>query len=251
MRLRIVLEAARETALPINYQEYLTASVYHLLGTSSADFARFLHDDGYHAIGSAKRFKLFHFGWLRGRRRVAGPTLRFAPGSIEWHIGSPPPDFLTHCATGLLAAGSLQVGPATFGISAIETLPPPKFTGTPAGFSCLSPIVCALPLPDGRTRYLRPAEGEEFSEAVRRNLLAKHQALYGALPDDDTLHLHFGPAYLERSPGTKKITYKGIDIVGAFAPFTLSGSPALIQLGYDVGLGEKNAAGFGMVEAAS
>ncbi len=247
MRLRIILEAARETTVPINYQEYLTAAVYHLLGTSSADFARFLHDDGYQAEGSAKRFKLFHFGWLHGRRRVDGQTLRFAPGLVEWRIGSPLPDFLTHCATGLLAAGALQVGPATFGISAIETLPAPAFTSAPAHFTCLSPIVCALPLPDGRTRYLRPAD-DEFSEAVRRNLLAKHLALHDAPPTDDTLHLRFDPAYLERSPGTKKITYKGIDIVGAFAPFTLSGSPALIQLGYEAGMGEKNASGFGMVE---
>jgi CRISPR-associated endoribonuclease Cas6 len=36
--------------------------------------------------------------------------------------------------------------------------------------------------------------------------------------------------------------------VGAFAPFILSGSKELMRLAYDCGVGEKNAAGFGMIE---
>ena len=248
MRLRVCLDNSTGTRLPINYQEWLTAAVYGLLAASDADYARFLHDDGY-ADEDGRRFKLFTFSWLRGTRRtVEGDTLRFAPGPLEWLVASPVEPFLTNLATGLLAAGMLRVGPATLPITQIETLPAPLLTETTA-FTCLSPVVAALPLPDGRTRYLRPSDGEAFSEAVRRNLLRKHRLLHGKLPDDDRFALAFDPAYLARTGGgTKLTTFKNIRIVGAFCPFTVSGSVDLMRVGYETGFGEKNAAGFGMVD---
>ena len=248
MRLRVCLDNSVGAWLPINYQEYLTAAIYGLLAASDADYARRLHDDGY-ADEEGRRFKLFTFSWLRGSRRwVDGDTLRFAPGPLEWRISSPVEDFLTHLATGLLAAGAVRVGSATLPITQIETLPAPSVTETSA-FTCLSPLVAALPLPDGRTRYLRPCDGDAFADAIRRNLLRKHRLLHGNVPTDDRFALTFDPAYLARTGGgTKLITFKNIQIVGAFAPFTVSGSVDLLRVGYEAGFGEKNAAGFGMVE---
>lgn len=253
MRLRVRLDNPAGTRLPINYQECLTAAVYGLLAASDADYARRLHDDGYvtprsEAGEGGRRFKLFTFSWLRGTRRtVDGDALRFAPGPLEWLVGSPVDEFLTHLATGLLAAGSLRVGPAALPISGIDALPMPTLAET-TGFTCLSPVVAALPLPDGRTRYLRPSDGDLFGEAVRRNLVRKHRLLYGEPPADDRLALTFDPAYLARTGGgTKLITFKGIRHVGAFCPFTASGSIELMRVGYETGFGEKNAAGFGMV----
>lgn len=251
MRLRICLENSDGTRMPINYQEWLTAAVYALLATSDADYARFLHEDGY-ADEDGRRFKLFTFSWLRGTRRVVeGDMLRFAPGPLEWQVASPVEDFLTNIAKGLLSAGTLRVGQTLLSITQIETLPAPALPETTA-FTCLSPIVAALPLPDGRTRYLRPSDGNAFSEAVRRNLLRKHRLLHGETPEDDCFNLTFDPLYLARTGGgTKLITFKGIHVVGAFAPFTLSGSVELMRVGYEAGFGEKNAAGFGMVETKS
>jgi CRISPR-associated endoribonuclease Cas6 len=115
-------------------------------------------------------------------------------------------------------------------------------------FKCLSPLVVAVHDPQRRTpRYLRP-DDPEFSERVRQNLLAKHAALHGQAPTDDRLSLTFDADYLKTHKGTKLTTYKGIHIVGAFCPFTLSGSIELMRVGYECGLGEKNAGGFGMIE---
>ena len=172
---------------------------------------------------------------------------------MEWLISSPVNEFLTQLAGGLLSQGVLRVGAATLPICQVEMLAAPVFSEVAfidtVRFSCLSPIVAALSLPDGRTRYLRPSDEAEFGEAVRRNLLRKHALLYGGPPADDRFALTFDPAYLARSHGgTKLITYKNIGIVGAFCPFTVSGSTDLIRVGYDAGFGEKNAGGFGMVE---
>jgi CRISPR-associated endoribonuclease Cas6 len=221
MRLKITLNNGYETALPVNYQAFLTAAIYRLLGASDAEYARFLHDEGYQAEEGPRRFKLFVFSNLRAnRRRVVGETLWLGPGRIEWLIASPVEPFLTHIATGLLAVGVVSVGPASFEIAQVETLPSPEFGSGPTRFTCLSPMVAAVNLDGGGTRYLRPAEeGEAFSEAIRRNLLRKHQVLYGQPPVDDRFTMVFDADYLAtHRGGTKKITYKAIDIIGRRMP---------------------------------
>lgn len=250
MRLRVQLDNPHGASVPVNHQEYLTAAVYGLLETSDADYARFLHGEGYRTGDGPKTFKFFTFSGLRAaRRRIEGDTLHLAPGPAEWLLGSPVDDFLTNAATGLLSAGALRVGPASFPITEVQTLPAPALAET-TRFTCLSPIVAALPLDGGGTRYLRPSDAPAFSEAVRRNLLRKHQTLFGRPPSDDRLTLTFDPDYLarDRNKGTKLIKYREISIVGALCPFTATGSVELMQVGYDTGFGEKSSTGFGMVD---
>jgi CRISPR-associated endoribonuclease Cas6 len=260
MRLAVRFELERGGLLPMNHQHLLTGLVYRLLGMSDTEYSSALHDRGFALEeGSAKRFKLFVFSGLRvpkGRRRVVGDHLQIAPGLVEWFLSSPREDFLLHSATGLLTAGStVQVGPLRLTIREVCALPQPAFAPTTTSptiaFTCMTPLVAALPLPNGGTRYLRPCEGEAFSQAVRNNLLHKYRLLHdGELPTDDRLTLTFDAAYLDRDPhvGTKKITFKNIDIIGALAPFTLSGSPELMQTAWECGLGEKNSSGFGMID---
>ncbi|MCC6446496.1 MAG: CRISPR-associated endoribonuclease Cas6 [Armatimonadetes bacterium] len=248
MRIRVSLSNPTETTIPINYQELLTGAIYRLLGESSAEYARFLHDDGYAPDAGRKRFKLFVFSNLRASGwRAAGDRLVLSPGPIFWYIDSPVNEFLVHLATGLLGEAMLQVGRAAFPVASVETAPAPDFSGGHLRMTCLSPVVAAVS-EEGKTRYLRPHETEAFSAAVQANLLGKYLALHGRLPEDDRLEMAFDGDYLAaRRGGTKLITFKGIQIVGAFAPFTATGSPALLETGYTCGFGEKNAGGFGMV----
>jgi CRISPR-associated endoribonuclease Cas6 len=113
-------------------------------------------------------------------------------------------------------------------------------------------VVASVFREDRSTRYLTPSDPDEFSEAVRRNLLRKYEALYGGAPQDDSLRLEWDSEYVrrERHGGTKLVGIKGIKVRGVLAPFTLAGSTELMALGYDAGIGEKNSMGFGMVEAA-
>lgn len=254
MRLRIECDLRRETPFAINHQDQLTGLIYRMLACSDGEYSRFLHDEGYLLEGGAKRFKLFCFSGLRcQRRRVGGGTLWLGPGPVQWLIGSPVEPFLRHFATGLLAAGELEVGAQRLNVTQAQSLPTPEFAAGRALFTCLTPIVAALPLENGGTRYLRPAEGTAFSGAVRNNLLHKYQALHGHAPtqEESCFEMTFDPDYLadpKHREGTKLITYKAIQIVGAQAPFTVIASPALLQLLYNCGAGEKNAGGFGMVE---
>jgi|SRR5579871_2260727 len=257
MRLAVHFHLEREALLSMNHQHELTGLAYRLLEISNPDYARFLHDEGYRLEeGKAKRYKLFVFSGLRvpgHRRRAEGDRLRIAPGLVEWLLASPLDDFLQNCATGLLTAGTvLEVGPVPLTITSVEALPAPVFRET-TRFTCLTPIVASVPLPNGGTRYIRPCEGEAFSAAVRSNLLQKARLVYGEEPTeaDSALTLRFKEEYLSdprHRGGTKLIRYKNIDVVGAFAPFTLIGSPALMRMAWECGLGEKNTGGFGMIE---
>ena len=255
MRLHIRFQLEETAALPIDHNYDLLGLVYRLLATSDEEYASFLHEEGYREQAeSAKRSKLFTFSGLRvesSRRRIENGRLLLRPGAVDWLLASPRDDFLTHSATGLLSVGSeVRVGAARLRLEMVEALPQPTFAAR-TKFSCLSPIVAARPCPDGKTYYLRPTD-PLFSEAVRANLLWKHRLLHGgAAPDDDRLDLEFDSAYLadpRHRGGTKLVTFKSIQIVGAFAPFALTGSTALMETAWNCGLGEKNSIGFGMIE---
>lgn len=257
MRLHIRFQLEETAVLPIDHNQDLLGLVYRLLATSDEEYATFLHEEGYRdQAESAKRAKLFTFSGLRvdaRRRSLENGRLVLRPGPVDWLIASARDDFLTHSATGLLTSGSVvRVGTARLRLEMVEALPQPVFAER-TKFSCLSPIVAARPCPDGKTYYLRPTD-PEFSEAVRANLLWKHRVLHGLPPDDDRLDLQFDPAYLadpRHRGGTKLVTFKNIQMVGAFAPFALTGSTALMETAWNCGLGEKNSIGLGMIDLKS
>ena len=59
----------------------------------------------------------------------------------------------------------------------------------------------------------------------------------------------FDDGYIRRKQGRviHLVDFKDIKIRGIVCPFRVSGSRALIQVGYECGFGDKNSAGFGMV----
>jgi CRISPR-associated endoribonuclease Cas6 len=256
VRLHIRFNLNRESSIPIDHQHALQAYVYRLLAMSNADYSEFLHDEGYRTdSGAAKTCKLFCFSGLRAdksRRRLQGDRIVYSPGAIDWLLASPRDEFLLHSATGLLSAGnSVDICGAVLEIESVEALPAPEFAGC-ARFTCITPIIASAARPDGGTNYLRPAD-PAFSEAVRKNLLWKFRTLHDAEPADDTLKLQFDERYLadpKHRGGTKLVTFKGISMVGALAPFTLTGSAELMHTAWDCGLGSKNGIGMGMIGTA-
>ncbi|MEK9137253.1 MAG: CRISPR-associated endoribonuclease Cas6, partial [Bacteroidota bacterium] len=65
MRLRLTLRPAhRDCTVSLNYAYYLSAAIYRWIEASSPEYAKFLHDEGFHVNGSLKRFKHFCFSRL-------------------------------------------------------------------------------------------------------------------------------------------------------------------------------------------
>ena len=249
MRIKILADVGKGLTLPINYNHQLTGIIYCFLAESNAEYASFLHNEGY--LADQKRFKLFTFSQLMAkRRRIIGGTLHFRSPLI-WYISSPVERFLQHFADTLLREGHLSLGQQRLQIRDVSVPRIPRFHPS-MRFRCLSPIVMStVRHRDGEMsmHYCLP-DDPGFSELIRQNLMRKHAAIFGHPPDDDTLRFRFDSDYIDRRRGrvTRLVDYKGIQIRGVMCPFRVSGSPALIKTGYECGFGDKNSAGFGMVE---
>ena len=249
MRIKILADVGNGITLPINYNYQLAGVIYRFLTESDPEYASFLHEEGYTA--AEKRFKLFTFSQLMAeRRRITGATIHFG-STLTWYITSPVERFLSHFADTLLTEGRLSIDQHELRVRDVTVPRIPRFRSE-MYFRCLSPITMSTKRErDGKQvmHYCLP-EDPAFSELIRQNLIRKHEAIHGRAPHDDTLTFRYDADYISRRRGrvTRLVDYKGIKIRGVLCPFNVSGSIPLIQTGYECGFGDKNSAGFGMVE---
>ena len=249
MRIQILADVGDGITLPVNYNHLLAGVIYRFLAESDPEYASFLHEEGYRA--AEKRFKLFTFSQLMAeRRRITGDKIHFR-STLTWYVSSPVERFLSHFADTLLTEGRLSLAERQLPIKDVTIPRIPRFQSE-MQFRCLSPIMMSTKRErDGKQvmHYCMP-DDSAFSELIRQNLIRKHEAIHGRAPQDDPLSFAFDKTYINRRQGrvTRLIDYKGIKIRGIMCPFRVTGSPALIQIGYECGFGDKNSTGFGMVE---
>ena len=249
MRIKILADVGDGLTLPINYNHLLAGVIYRFLAESDPEYASFLHEEGYRA--AEKRFKLFTFSQLMAeRRRIAGDRIHFG-STLTWQVSSPVERFLSHFADALLTEGELSFGQRHLRVKDVTIPRIPRFQPE-MSFRCLSPIVMTTVREhDGKQsmHYCLP-DDPALSDLIRQNLIRKHEAIRGRAPNDDILTFAFDKNYINRRKGrvTRLVDYKGIKIRGVMCPFRVSGNPALIQIGYECGFGDKNSAGFGMAE---
>ena len=249
MRIQILADVGKGISLLINYNHLLVGTIYRFLAESNPEYADFLHDEGYRL--NHKRFKLFTFSQLMAERRnITGEQIHFR-STLTWYVSSPVEQFLSHFADTLLTEGRLSIGQHHLKVIDVTIPRMPRFQPD-AQFRCLSPIVMSTAREyngQRRTHYCLP-DDPELSELIRQNLLRKHEAIHGRATQDDTLTFRFNEDYIHRKQGrvTRLVDFKGVKIRGILCPFRVSGSTTLIQIGYECGFGDKNSAGFGMVE---
>jgi len=252
MRIRFQLTPPGAVWLPWNHQYELSSALYATIAHASPGFSTFLHDRGF--IADGKQFRLFTFSPLRGKildRNSFG--LLFQP-PIKLLCSSPVSEFVRAVAEGALQVGTLRVGDIELPVSQVETLPDPDFSSRMI-FRPLSPITVSTGRVDAdgkmRATYLSPEE-ERFYEHLSANLTRKYEALNKQPPEDPDVK--FKLAY-EEIPENKRLSklidIKGIKVRGWLVPVQAQGNPELLRLAYETGLGEKNSAGFGMVEVAN
>lgn len=250
MRIGIICDVGKRGIwLPINYNHLLASVIYKFLKLSDPEYAHFLHEDGYN-IGN-KRFKLFTFSQLMARKReIIGDQICFR-SQVMWYISSPQEAFLRSFTASLMDEGRLRIGRKHLPIVDVETLRVPPFHPK-MKFRCLSPITMSTKRErNGKLvmHYCLPDE-PEFSKLVRQNLMRKYEAIYNRKPRDDSFAMEFDEGYIRKRNGkvTRLVRYKNVDIRGVLCPFHASGSPELMFVGYECGFGDKNSAGFGMVD---
>lgn len=262
MRLKLSLlpmQNQQSIAVPINYNYPIHSAIYKLLAKVAPDYATWLHDHGY-ASENQRRMKMFVFSKLDiPRVRRVKRTLEGRSDQL-WilHIASPMEDeFIQNFVLSLFEKQHIEIGGkqavGRFQINSVEAIPEPTFKSSMRGKTC-SPLIVSKRREDGSTHYLRVTDAD-LSSALRNNLVQKYQIAYNHPLHNTSFQIEFDSEYISRKgeriyklitikEGSREQTqYKGIE-----APFSLTGTPELLQIAWHCGLGEKNAMGFGMVD---
>ncbi|MDD2234381.1 MAG: CRISPR-associated endoribonuclease Cas6 [Desulfitobacteriaceae bacterium] len=272
MRLNISLKFPSTEGFPIHYHYWLQSSIYHVMEGEIADQ---VHTKGFE--GDGRVFRLFTFSRLLGLYELSKDKkfIRFPEGA-NWIVSSPINDILGSIAGGLLKQLTLRIGVTSAEITGIQVMHPTVQSET-IRVRTLSPVVAYSTLfrRDGSkyTVYLQPGE-PEFRRIVVENLLKKWQGIRvwkqaeenensfdvtQAEENENSSCVTQGEECLKskrrnfnihmlNNPKLHILEYKGGIIKGYSGLMELSGSPELLQVSIDAGLGSKNAQGCGCLE---
>mgnify|MGYP000871450048 CR=1 FL=1 len=239
MRLKINLNCENGTVLPFNYN-------YRLVKVISGAFRNASPLTPKRCSG----FKLFTFSQLYfDQYNIVEKGIQKMGGVVHWYVTSPRIFFLEGLLRGLKGSGYIRLDSIEMPILDIEVLGDPDI-GESMEFSCMSPISLASHsnTPDSKPRYGR-IDDHDFEEKLRQELINKYYHVYDALPSDENLTITFNQHYIDKKRRVSRLVdYNGVKILGYMAPFSVTGNPELIRLGYQLGFGHRNSCGFGMVK---
>ncbi len=242
MRIIIAFETGRPIRLPLFYQEILQGFVYAHMNPDVADF---LHNRGF--VYGKRRYRMFTFSRLMGKVRRKGQEFVFTP-PVRLVVSSLYEPMIESLAERLARVRTVFLGNNELEIRSIEVNMTPQF-GEEVRIRMLSPIVVysTLLTPEGKkkTYYYHPRE-PEFTEIVEKNIKNKFRAFYGTETSSDSV-LKIEPLSV-KTKDEKVIRYKDFVIKGWMGTYRLQGSPELIRVAYESGIGAKNAQGFGCFE---
>ena len=258
MELKLTLSNPRfNTAIPVDYQYYLSSWVYGVLEKGDAAYSKFLHEQGYAvANDSLKRFKLFCFSGLeiaayqldRDRELLYIQSEQFCL-YLRFHIGDALENFIAGVfkdQTLILKTGFDTT--ASFEIVRVETSWI-KQTENQAWIATKSPIVLSTKSETGHEQYLSPLD-EGYTHVFFHNLLDKFKATGADLPpfwDVDKFGLEIVNKRLVRSKlvRIRKNNREDIRVKGYHYEFKIIAPSEIIQVGLEAGFGKYSASGFG------
>ena len=263
MRILITAISEQPYFFPYNYQYALHSAIYSLINESSAEYSKFLHDNGYIKDGINKKFKFFTFSKLKffpKRREKKG---FYNVKKIQFIFSSFMDKSLKHLILGIFSNQRIKLNlggkECCFTLATVDIQPEPIFRKYEK-FICLSPIaVTTIKIDENGKRkqhflnYMIPEEKNHFVENLQKNMINKYETIHNIKYQkfNYPFNFSFDVDYIKkkRSNITKLIEFKnGIKIKALEAPFSIEADPKLIELGYECGWGEKNSAGFGCVE---
>lgn len=235
IRSKISVKKISKRSLAYDYQYWLASMLLDRLDRADGQLADFLHSHtGY-------KFYTFSNLILEDRRR-AKDGLQF--DNAHFFLTSPDKKFIRGFASGLLQQPEFYLGGSDLVVRSVEILERKEIPGN-CRMKTLSPIyVKTRRKVGGKLKdwdlYARDAK---FHENLHRNLLSKYAEYYGKEPESDHFEItdyhYFKP---------RRFTIAGDNRRCSELAFDVQGGEELLRFGYEAGLGEKNAMGFGCVE---
>ena len=254
MRLKIVLKGVMNRAFPRDHYHHLTGTVYDMIRRSDPDYSKWLHDDGFKT--GNKKFKFFNFSKLLpepGQYIYAGDRkeiLIVRSDTATLYISSPVGEFLKNIVDFLLTNPQIRIADHILEIERATALSDPEF-GEAATFKTLTPIILTKRVEGYDTPfYIRAYQTpEEFDEYLTKNAVWKWETFTEEEAPDICLTVDRDYLQKKGMASSCKIYYSRDQVlIGSNVPVKIKAPQEVIHFLYNVGLGEKNSTGLGMVE---
>ena len=239
MRLEIILKGKNNFKVPFNYNHILSAIIYNKI--ADLNFANELH--------SSKSFKFFTFSQIYiPKRRIVKDGIIAKDGVISFYISSPNDFLIKSLVDGFLEDLEISFQNQKLTIQKIEALKTPEFSSK-SEFKTLAPIIVRTKKEiDGELKIWDLAPSDKFFKSLENNLIKKYIKFNNLTKTDKKINIYSDMNFVKR----KRISInKDNDTTHHRAymmDLILEGDLDLIEFAYDVGIGEKNSMGFGMVK---
>lgn len=242
MRANITFKFEKPLVLPIQYNHIMQAVVLKWL--NDEEYAKKLHDEGFEY--NNRVFKLYTFSKLTGDSEYNREYKRL---TFKTHanitVSAMDEKFLNYVVNTAIINDKISIMENEVYVDSVRCS---NIDAPEAGvYYTLSPVVTYSTFEhDGKkkTYYYNPME-HEFSELIRENLIKKYIAYTGQEPCNKDFSIE--PVNCNRLK-ENIVIYKGTVIKGWSGEFKISGSPELIYVAYNAGIGSKNSQGFGCIE---
>jgi CRISPR-associated endoribonuclease Cas6 len=248
MRIKLTYEALErdKIVLPAHYNYHIHGLIYR---TFSNELADRLHDGGF--LVGKRRFKLFTFSRIleRGKLIKTGKEAKLIfDRKISFYFSSPVETITADLGEMSFKRMEFTLCGQKIYLSQLEVMTPPRVEERLL-IKALSPLTVysTFKREDNEKvfHYYKPYE-EGFQKLIEENAKKKYRIVYGKEPDSLTLSIKPYRFSVERNHSV--IFFKNNPIEGWTGIYELTGSPELIAVTYEAGLGCKNSEGFGMWE---
>ena len=188
MRFRIVLFSQQPNrTLPINYQYPLASAIYKIIAQADAEYASFLHQQGYRKESSLKNYKLFTFSDISTPFQIQGDRLIMKSQEASFIVCFHIPDAATHFVQGLFTNQEIDIADkkskVSFIVKGIEALSLWPQSIVPndrqeVTLKLLSPLIVGITNERGNYDFLSPAN-DRFVPMLTHHWKEKYRVVYG------------------------------------------------------------------------
>lgn len=251
MRIKIILsklDKYRYYSIPVDVNYFISVNLYKMFIDGNIEFANWLHTSGFEHEG--KTFKMFTFSRLntpgsniKEGKYIVGktdPYLFFSTIDLKGYRDS--------FVKGALETNHFFIANTDFNIKNLSLLNEPDLKYSQQ-YKMISPTVVARGNPGATPTYLVPNSEdkqeiiERFAVNLKRKYFALHKKKY-----NDILQIEFVQGRQTKEYYTKLITIKNTHIKCFLTMLNITANPEMQKIAYQVGVGEKNSMGFGMLE---
>ena len=239
MRLKINLKTKNNFKVPFNYNHILSSIIYNKI--VDLDLAHELHN--------SNSFKFFNFSQINiKKRKIVEDGIIARDGKINFYLSSPNDILIKNLVNGFVNELEIKFKNEKVFVEKIEALRNPDFKEL-SEFKTISPIIIRDTKEiEGKIKRVDLAPSDKFFKGIGNNLIKKYCIFNNIESTDKQIKVYSEMANVKR----KRITIpKGPNTTyhrAYMMDLILEGDVELIEFAYDVGLGEKNSMGFGMIK---